>query len=197
MIDARVSLSLLALLAVAGCAAPLPPVEVTRFYGAAVPRAQTVAVVAAPGNDATGIEYRTYANAVAAALTRTGFTVVDAGRPADVTAVVDYETNIDRPLDTRGKPVSVAVGGSTGSYGSGLGLGVGINLSGPPKALIGWRLAVRLNRSATGEALWEGRAETAAREGSPGAQPGIAAGKLADGLFRDYPGTSGATITVK
>jgi len=144
-----------------------------------------------------GIEYRTYANAVAAALTRSGFAVADAGRPAALTATIAYDVAIQRPYDRRGSPVSVGVGGSTGSYGSGLGVGIGIDLSGPPKAVIATRLSVRISRGAAAEPVWEGRAETAAKEGTPGAQPAIAAGKLADAMFRDYPGQSGATITVK
>lgn len=192
MIAALFPLSLLA-----GCATALPPVQVTRFHVPEAPRAETVAIEAAPGNDAGGIEFRTYANAVAAALGRAGFTVVDPGKTAPLVAVVDYELSVDRPVDRRRSPVSVGVGGSTGSYGSGLGVGIGIDLSGPPKAVIARRLSVRLKRAATGDALWEGRAETAAREGTPAAQPALAAGKLADALFRDYPGATGETITVK
>jgi hypothetical protein len=180
-----------------GCAASIAPVDVTRFHVGNVPRGESVAVVATPGVDGSSIEYRTYANAVRTALTRSGFAVVDTGAPAPLVASIDYATTIDRPVDTRGKPVSVGVGGSTGSYGGGLGVGIGIDLSGPPKAIIASRLAVQLRRGPSGEALWEGRAETRAKEGTPGAQPGIAAGKLADALFRDYPGQSGATITVK
>lgn len=173
------------------------PVDVTRFHNAEVPqRGVLVSIQPAPGREGGGIEYRTYANAVAAALTRAGFTVAERGAPAPVVAVIDYDVAIDRPPDLRGRPVSVGVGGSTGSYGGGVGVGIGINLSGPPKAQISSRLSVRFNNAA-GQALWEGRAETSAREGSPSAQPGIAAGKLADALFRDYPGQSGATITVK
>ncbi len=186
-----------ALALLGGCTTSMTPVEVTRFHVDAVPRGESVAVVAAPGADGTTIEYRTYANAVRAALGRSGFAVVDAGGAAPLVASIDYATSIDRPIDTRGKPVSGYVSGGGGTYGGGVGVGIGINLSGPPKAIIASRLAVRLQRRATSEALWEGRAETRAREGTPGAQPGIAAGKLADALFRDYPGQSGATITVK
>jgi hypothetical protein len=189
------SAAMVAALSLGGCTATMSPVDVTRFYSNAVPRADSVAVVAAPGQDADSIQFRTYANAVASALSRSGFKVVDSGTPAPLSAAVDFDTAIDRPVDTRGRPVSVSVGGATGGYGSGMGVGVGINLSGPPKATIATRLSVRLSRS--GQAVWEGRAETRALEGTPGAQPGIAAGKLADALFRDYPGQSGATITVK
>lgn len=193
----RPAAPLFALLLLGGCMTAVAPVDVTRFHGAAVPRGEMVQIQPAPGRDGTGIEYRTYANALRAALTRAGYSVVDAGSSAPLVATLDYDVSIDRPVDTRGRPVSVSVGGATGSYGGGLGVGVGINLSGPPKAMIASRMSVRLKRAASGEALWEGRAETRAKENTPGAQPGIAAGKLADALFRDFPGEAGATITVK
>lgn len=196
MMKTRVA-PLCAFLLLGGCATAVAPVDVTRFHGPTVPTKEAVAIAPAPGNDGSGIEFRTYANAVAVSLGRAGFAVVDPGKSAPLVAVIDYDTAIDRPVDMRGKPVSVGVGGSTGSYGGGLGVGIGINLSGPPKALISTRLSIRIKRTATDEALWEGRAETRAKEGTPSAQPGIAAGKLADALLRDYPGQSGATITVK
>ena len=188
---------LIALAMLGGCATTVAPVDVTRFHTGGVPTTGTVALAPASGIDGSAIEYRTYANAVAAALARTGFTVADAGSAAGLTATVGYDVSIQRPYGRGGSPVSVGVSGATGSYGSGVGLGIGIDLSGPPKAVIATRLSVRLSRSGTREALWEGRAETAAKEGTPAAQRGIAAAKLADALFRDYPGQSGATITVK
>jgi hypothetical protein len=195
MINGRLPLSFAAIALLGGCTATLAPVDVTRFHVPDAPRGESVVIVPAPGQDAGSIQFRTYANAVGAALTRAGFPVVDSDKPATLAAAIDFDMAIDRPPDLRGNPVSVAVGGSTGGYGSGMGVGVGINLSGPPKAMISSRLAVRITRQ--GQALWEGRAQTSAREGTPSAQPGIAAGKLADALFRDYPGKSGATITVK
>ncbi len=192
----RAALAALPLLFATACATSLPPVEVTRFHEAQAARSGTVRLAPEEGGDAASLEYRTFASAVAQALTRAGFTVVDNGS-ATFVARIGTDRSVDRPVDRRGSPVSVGVGGSTGSYGSGLGLGIGINLSGPPKAVIGTQLRVQLRRADTNAAVWEGRAETAAKENSPASQAGIAAGKLADALFRDYPGESGATITVK
>lgn len=184
-------------LALGGCATQTAPVDVTRFYGPAVPRSQTVAIAAAGDIPADGLEFRSYANAVAAALARAGFSVVEQGRAAQLTAQVALDRMTQQPLAQRGGPVSVGVGGSTGSYGGGLGVGVGIDLSGPPKPIVLSRLSVRLVDSTTKQALWEGRAETVAKQGTPAAQPGLAAARLADALFGDYPGRSGETITVK
>ena len=171
----------------------------TRFHEGQVVRQGSVRVVPANPAQAGSLEFRTTANAVGAALGRTGFSVVDEGSsaPATYEAVVDLARDTMQPVAQGRSPVSVGVGGSTGSYGSGLGVGIGINLSGKPKPIVATRLRVQLRNAADKAAIWEGRAETQAREGTPAAQPGLAAGKLADALFQGFPGQSGATITVK
>jgi hypothetical protein len=183
-----------------GCTTALPPVEVTRFYTAEVARTGLVRIEPREADDASSLEYRTFANAVAQSLSRTGFTVADgtsATSAPQFRAIVSVSRGIIRSDAPRRSPVSVGVGGSTGSYGGGLGIGIGFNLSGPPKPEIVTSLFVQLRRIGDDATIWEGRAETRAREGSPASQPGIAAGKLADALLRDYPGRSGETIMVR
>ena len=182
-------------LPLAACQTMMPPVEVTRFHSSHVPTRGTVSVAAMEGVD-TGPEFRTYALAVEQALAAAGFTVVNGpGDRAEHVAKVAVRTDL-RPGGPRPRPVSGVVGGFTGSYGSGLGVGININLSGKPKDVESTELSVRLTTQ-MGTVLWEGRALMEAKRGTPAAQPGIAAGKLADALFRGYPGTSGATITVE
>ncbi|HEY1124071.1 MAG TPA: DUF4136 domain-containing protein [Sphingobium sp.] len=194
---ARDALTVIAALSLAGCMTAIPSVDVTRFHDAAVARSGTVSVVAANPRDAASLEFRTAANAVAAALTRTGYTVLEEGASgATFKAVVELRRETVEPSRTR-SPVSVGVGGSTGSYGSGVGLGIGIDLSGKPKPVVTTQLRVQLRQASDDKAIWEGRAETAAKQGSPAAQPGMAAGKLADALFAGFPGVSGKTITVQ
>jgi hypothetical protein len=182
-------------LLLAGCATSIAPVDVTRFHGDAVARQGRVVVVPANPADAGSLEFRSNANAVSAALSRTGFSVVDSG--GDLEAVVEIGRETFAPAARGGSPVTVGMGGSTGSYGGGVGLGLGINLSGKPKPVIATRLRVQLRRAGDKTAIWEGRAETQAKEGTPAAQPGIAAGKLADALFQGFPGPSGVTTSVK
>src|SRR3546814_16354534 len=70
-------------------------------------------------SDLDGIEFRTYAGAVMRELQRIGY--VDAasgGGPGRQVATLSIERNSFRP-GRDGSPVSVGVGGSTGSYGSG------------------------------------------------------------------------------
>ncbi|GLT01084.1 hypothetical protein GCM10007897_24750 [Sphingobium jiangsuense] len=190
-------------LALSGCAASIPPVEVTRFHapGAAVPRTGGIVVEPQPGPRDDSIEYRTFAGAVAQELQRVGFTD-ETGRQtlraSDYVALIAYDREVRSPLDAGGRsPVSVGVGGATGSYGSGLGVGIGINLSGKPKDVVVTRLSVQIRRRADSQPVWEGRAETSAKVGTPASQAGLSAGKLAAALFKDYPGRSGETITVK
>ena len=90
----------------------------------------------------------------------------------------------------------MGVGGSTGSYGSGVGLGIGINLGGRPKDKIVTELSVRITKRQGDQVVWEGRASVEAKHGSPASQPGLAAAKLAEALFKDFPGESGTTIRV-
>lgn len=88
------------------------------------------------------------------------------------------------------------VGGGTGGFGSGVGVGVGLNLGGgreSPQALT--TLETRIATSA-GETLWEGRAQLATGVKSPYSQVAASARTLAAGLFRDFPGGNGETVTI-
>ncbi|OAN55437.1 hypothetical protein [Sphingobium sp. TCM1] len=183
----------------AACATAVPPVEVTRFHVGDPARSGTIAVEEMPGNPDVSLEFRTYAMAVQQEWQRIGFTAAPAGASSDYVALVSFRRSF-RPtgVDRSGKPVSVGVGGGIGSGGfSGLGVGVGINLSGKPKDIVTTELQVQLRRRSDSATIWEGRASTAARQGTPAAQPGLAAQKLAAALIGGYPGESGRTITVK
>lgn len=195
MIKTRL-LPLLALASLSACVVPTGPVEVTRFNRAVEGVAYgggsysvTVADDAAAGQ---GLAAQPYLAAVAREMQRVGY--AERTGVADVTAEVRVSTERYEP--ERRSPVSVGVGGSTGSYGSGVGLGVGINLGGGPKAQVETTLSVRIVRRSDSLVIWEGRASQAAKAGSPAAQPGIAASKLAEALFQGFPGKSGETIRV-
>jgi len=91
----------------------------------------------------------------------------------------------------------VGVGGATGSYGSGIGVGLGINLSGPPPEQITTRLTVMIRDAKGGPNIWEGRAEFTVKATAPAAQAQLGAPRLAEALFKDFPGQSGETLLVK
>jgi len=195
----KIACSSLLSLSLAACATAVPPVEVTRFHIANPARSGSIAVEEMAGNPDVGLEFRTYSAAVDQELQRVGFAPAATGARSDYVALVGFRRSF-RPMgygNDRG-PVSVGVGGAVGSGGySGMGLGIGINLSGRPKDMVSTELQVQIRRRADSTTIWEGRAITQAREGTPAAQPGLAAQKLASALIGDYPGESGRTITVK
>ena len=186
-------------LSLAGCATAVPPVEVTRFHVGNPAQSGTLAVEEMAANPDAGLEFRTYAAAVEQELQRVGFIAAPAGARSDYVASVGFRRSF-RPTGygNDGRPVSVGVGGAVGSGGySGMGVGIGINLSGRPKDMVTTELQVQIRRRSDSTTIWEGRAFTQAREGTPAAQSGIAAQKLASALIGGYPGESGRTITVK
>jgi Domain of unknown function (DUF4136) len=187
----------IALLSLSACVVPTGPVEVTRFNRAAEGTTYGTGTFSAvaPQDAVSGpsLSASPYIAAVAREMQRVGY-LDRVGGSSDVIAEVRFGATTVLP--DRRSPVSVGVGGSTGSYGSGVGLGVGINLGGGPKAQVETTLDVRIIRRSDNLVIWEGKAVQAAKAGSPAAQPGIAASKLAEALFQGFPGVSGETIRV-
>jgi len=183
----------------AGCTTPayVSPVEVTRFTGSApnLLGSGPIAVRAASGESPDSWEYEAFQTAVSEKLTEIGYTVT-----GDAAAQV-AEIRVQRVVETsqgRRSPVSVGVGGSTGSWGSGVGAGVGINLGGSGHSeQIDTQLHVMIRPSAGGDALWEGRANFSATANSEYTDRRAAAERLADALFDGFPGRSGETIEVR
>lgn len=177
---------------ISGCATPTGPVGVTRFAdtGALIEvNGQYQGSFAIQNNGALALS--PYRSAVAREMQRLGFTPVQSGQNANYIVNV----NVDRFDSERPKNNNVSVGGSasTGSFGSGLGLGLGLDLSGRKKRT-NTELLVRISEN--NQSVWEGRAVQSAKTGSPAAQEGIAASKLASALFQGFPGRSGETIEV-
>jgi hypothetical protein len=193
-----------AALALSGCATTpyTGPVEVTRFVAPSAPELGrgTIAITFAeeiPNQTARNA----FAEAVRAELTKAGYTVVPEGVPADQTAAIrsTREPIVAAPVQRQG-PVNVgvggAIGGGGGNFGSGLGLGVGINLGGGREGpAANTTLELRISRTG-GETLWEGRAQMATGVKSPYAVVGTSARTLAAGLFKDFPGGNGETVTI-
>ena len=179
------------------CAAPLAlgacatqytgPVEVTRF----VAPESTSRLGSGPifvegiGGEQSPLALSPYTAAVAQELQRLGY-----GESARAAAGQIAEVRLERYQIGRGgsrSPVSVGVGGSTGSYGSGVGLGLGINLGGGQRDRIGTQLAVTIRDAATGPVI-VGRPR-----GLPGQRqltPCQRSGKRPDGRRRPVPGIS-------
>ena len=189
----------MASLALAACATAPGPVEVTRFVApdTAGQLAQgTVFVASMDGQDDDSLFLAPYKSAVAAELVRLGYTESDR-ESADQIATVSLEKYVLEAGGARRSPVSVGVGGSTGTYGSGVGVGIGINLGGGERDKVGTELAVTIRDAATSASLWEGRADFRVKDNSPLAQSTANAQTVAAALFSDFPGNNGETIEVE
>ena len=195
MLHRLVPLSLAAA-ALSACAATTSPVEVTRFHdpsALAQTRSQTVFVTNAAG-ETDSLELAPYKAAVAEELRRLGYREGDQSA-AGLIASVDVERYRLGP-EGRRSPVSVGVGGSTGSYGSGVGLGVGINLGGGGGERVGTDMSVVLREASTGNSVWEGRASVTMSPNADLADTRANAQAVAGALFREFPGNSGETVEV-
>ena len=187
-----------AALSLSACATAPGPVEVTRFVAperAATLGQGTIFVESAPGQDADSLALMPYKSAIARELSSLGYSETARASARQVASV-----SVDRYVmsaEGRRSPVSVGVGGRTGSYGSGVGLGLGINLGGGARDKVGTELAVTIRDAASGEALWEGRAEFRVADNSPRAQSEANAQTLAAALFSEFPGNNGETIKVE
>lgn len=188
------------LAALSGCVAPVGPVQVTRFHAPDFPALArgAIAVEPAPGSDGRSLEWQTYSLAVQRQLTLLGYREAAAGQGSQVAQLRVSRTTSD-PAPRSG-PVSVGVGGSTGSYGGGVGVGLGINLGslgGGSGQQVVTELGVMIRDRASARTLWEGRASFAVDARSPLAATDLAAPKMAEALFQGFPGQSGETIEVK
>lgn len=191
-------------LALGGCAAGtvVSPVEVTRFVGEQPARLGqgTIAVRAAPAGPGAAseasLEFSAYRQAVETELAQLGYTIAP-GSGASQVAEIRFGSMAQQQQAGGRSPVNVGVGGSTGSFGSGVGLGVGIDLSGPPPEMIDTQMGVIIRDNGSGDALWEGRAAFSASTNSEFADRPAAAARLAEALFSGFPGQSGETIEVK
>jgi hypothetical protein len=201
-LPAKLLVSLLAASLLTGCATAIPPVEVTRFHRlplATAPMMGSYRIDIAPGEgtSSASLATRDYGAAVARQLDRLGYRPAAGAEPDHIVVVTIDRTELS--AGDNGGGVSVGVGGATGGYRSGVGVGVGLDLTrlfADRRAIVATRLSVRIARRGEELAVWEGRARTLAGTGTPAAQTGLDADKLATALFADFPGRSGETISV-
>lgn len=184
-------------LAVSACATTYTgPVEVTRFVSdQSTALGQGEIALTIPDEIKNQNVRIAFTEAVISELIKLGYTPIVGSAEGMQTATLRTSR---APIagDNPRSPVSVGVGGSTGSYGSGVGLGLGINLGGGnsgPQVLT--NLEVRIS-DPSGQALWEGRAQLPTSVKSPFSEPQASAKALASALFSDFPGGNGETVQI-
>ena len=192
----RIGLAAALFVSLGACVTPVGPVQVTRFHVADVSMLGkgTISVEPAPGADSASTEWQAYRGAVLRQLITAGYSEAAPGKGAQIAQLALSRRTIDP--QARG-PVSVGVGGSTGTYGGGVGVGVGLNLSPKPGPEVATDLAVSIRDRASSTVLWEGRASFTVSAKSPLAGTSLGAPKMSEALFQGFPGQSGETIEVK
>lgn len=184
-------------LALAGCETMRPsPVEVTRFHLSGPVERGSLAIGPAPGTNGQGLEFAAYANAVSAELQRIGYVPVQGVDQSLYVAVIGYRQRTEEG-PPRSSPVSIGIGGGTGGWRSGVGGGVSFGVGGGRGGVVlVTQLNVELKRRSDQTVVWEGHSVGAVPVGAPAAQADAIAARLAQAMFRDFPGESGRTISV-
>lgn len=194
----------IALLVALGACAPTyrpQPIDVTRYHLGAPLERTTVAVEPMANTDSFGPEYQAYSDAVRAELERLGYVQSTSSTPSGYIAAVAFRRT-SKGAFKEPPPVTIGVGGgsfSGGRRGGGVGVGgdVGFGIGGKVRELYQTELWVQLRRRSDNTTVWEGRAQSGSVGGTDPDQPAVAAARMAKALFKDFPGESGITITVK
>ena len=188
-----------AALALAGCATTQRSAEVTRFHLDQPIPADSIALLAGPGIDPNGLEFRGYADAVARELAAVGFRPVAPGqRPAYQATLKVEQTSISSARESRGR-VSFGFGFGGGGYRSGGGIGVGSSVPiGRPRTRFTDvnMIALQIRRVSDASMVWEGRAAETLADSGRGGGLGAAVPELAHALLAGFPGPAGTTVRV-
>lgn len=174
-------------------------VEVSRFLapGDLASALGHGSIEASPGKDALTDEREqaAYEAAVIDQLVKAGYqTGGTQGSSAQLVEFTIKHAELE-PAELPHKPVSGEMDVGVSNRGSAVGMALNIDLSKPAKALVSTRLEARIKDRASGEVLWEGRADIATREGDPHWSDQEIAAKLAGALFGGFPGKSGESFT--
>lgn len=171
------------------------PVEATRYHLSQPIPPGTVGIQA-DGAQVAGPEFSLYTGAVMREMERLGFTPAATGGSPDYLVAIGF-TRTDRGQVRTRPPVTIGIGG--GSFGGNVGVGGGVStgIGGKTRTVYGMELSVQIRRRGDNTVVWEGKAITETLSGAPGAQPNDGAARLAAALFKEFPGQSGITTTVK
>lgn len=132
----------------------------------------------------------TYEAAVEDQLVHSGYNTVGAAQTGQIAEVRVIRTEAEPPEAPR-RPLSGEMSVGVSNRGSGLGLALQYDATKPRSALIATRLETRIRDQASGQVLWEGRAEIYTRQGDAKWSDQAIAGKLAAQLFGGFPVRTG------
>jgi hypothetical protein len=199
----RLALPLAFAIGLSACTTPFKA-DVSRFaVPLPAPQGQTFAVVAEDPKLAGGLEFATYANAVAAEMQELGYVRAASPETADMLVRFDYRVDGGRErvrTDFKGGGIGGGPWGPWGGWGGGGfgGWGFGFNdpfFGGPDVrsyTIYTSGVEMKIDRRIDGQRLFEGKAEAVSRSNRlPRLVP-----NLVDAMFTDFPGNSGETLRI-
>ena len=200
----RFALPLALAVGLSACTTPFKA-DVSRFAAPLpAPQGQSFAVVPEDPKLAGGLEFATYANAVAAEMQELGYTRAATPESADLLVRFDYRVDGGRErVRTDFNGVGAAGFGPWGRWGGwgggGFGAwGFGFNdpfFGGPDVrsyTIYTSGIDLKIDRAADGQRLFEGKAEAVSRSNRlPRLVP-----NLVDAMFTGFPGNSGETLRI-
>lgn len=202
----RLALPLALAIGLSACAATPFKADVSRFaVPLPAPQGQTFAVVAEDPKLAGGLEFALYAESVAKEMEELGYTRASSPEAANMLVRFDYGVDNGRERVRTdfnggyGDPFFGRFGrfGGFGGFNSGYAFGYyDPFLGGGPEVrsytLYTSDVDVKIDRTADGQRLFEGKAEAVSRSNRlPNLVP-----NLVDALFTDFPGGSGETVRI-
>jgi Domain of unknown function (DUF4136) len=205
-----------ALLTLGACATPFRA-DVSRFQQLPVPQGQTFAVKAADPANQGGIEFGQYAGLVSAEMQRVGYVPAAAGAPADLTVTLGYAVDQGKERTVVDRDPFYDPWWGYGRYGGFYGRPYVVRTRRGYRYIHGWNdpflygglgfnggydvrsftvytsgLDMKIERSGTGERLFEGKAEAKSRSNKlPYLVP-----NLVEAMFTGFPGNSGETVRI-
>ncbi|MFD0847156.1 DUF4136 domain-containing protein [Sphingosinicella sp.] len=191
------ALALTALALLAACTTNRFEADVTRFHMTQPGLRGSIYLEPLEKTAAGTLEFQNYASAVNAELAEHGFSLASGREGAEYIGVLAYGQTTREGVGG-GSPVTIGIGGGTFGKNVGVGLGTsfGIGEKKTKETAINM-LALKIERTSDKSVLWEGRAVAEAGSTTRYGPLAAAMPALADALLRDFPGTSGQTVTYK
>lgn len=153
----------------------------------------TIVVVRMPGEAGAGDARvdATFQAAVETALVGSGYKAGSGGEAGSQIAEVRVVRTEAEPAEGKRDPVSGQMSIGVSNRGTALGMAVHVDGTKPQKALLATQLEVRIRDRASGNVLWEGRAQMFSRDGDERWGDDAIAARLSRAMFTGFPGRTG------
>jgi hypothetical protein len=206
-----------AMLSLGACAAVPFRADVSRFQALPAPQGQTFTVKAADAANDGGLEFAQYAGLVSAEMQRVGYVPAAPGAAADLTVTLGYGVDEGKERTVVERDPFYDPWWGYGRYGGFYGRPVAVRTRHGYRYIHGWNdpflygglgfnggydvrsfmvytsgIDMKIARTATGERLFEGKAEAKSRSDKlPYLVP-----NLVEAMFTGFPGNSGETVRI-